>query len=125
MQLAELFRRGAVVPLDVQAREELDHGDVSPRISVAHVKIPGNDLFYRFWGLNICVRLNHQYGLWIDDYEDERLDVEEVVPAFKQSLEAVLKSREQLDDDVAELCEHLLELASQAVSSKMPMFLVF
>ena len=122
MQLAERFRRGIVVPLDVTACGQLLQGKVDENTSVQSINLDNDDTFYELWEWGFFKAINQACETHIGEYEDNCLPghnlaaFQAVIQAFLEKSECSVARREVLLE-----CSNLSETA---LKLKAPVFFI-
>jgi hypothetical protein len=96
MQLSMLYRRGAVVPLDSDAAQQLDKYQVTENTSVQYVRITTQQNFEYMWNAGLFHSINQKLGIMLDDYETESIE-----PGQVMMLKGVLL--DYADKDIADV----------------------
>lgn len=122
MQNAKLFRRGIVLPLNLQAEEILRLNDIDEGILVEFVPIT-NTLFDSLWDLGFFQDVNARVGCLIDDYEEEFVlssDLESISDAVLSTRTRHPKRTREVED----FLERVSWLAKKGIALKLPLLFV-
>lgn len=82
-QLAQLFRRGIVTPLTVEASNELAEWSLTQPARVELITIPDQAIFEEIWQTGVFQAINERCSCLIDDFEEECLRPEAVNEALE------------------------------------------
>lgn len=122
MQNSELFRRGAVVPLDLDALLALRAWDVSESTPVTVALLEAEDDFSWLWTRGFFGRINAVTGATLDDYEEDEIAAEYAGRVLK-----VVGQFQALRDVPAGIRVFLTVLAAVCAASEhlgMPIFFI-
>ena len=123
MQNSELYRRGIVLPLDMDAEDRLRANDVSATTEVRILEIPCEGLFESLWRLGLFQEINARCETMIDDYEEEIIEAsssESVIAA----IDSIVRNSDALQPDVVKFFQGLRTLAQEAYVLSRPLLFV-
>jgi len=123
MQNSELFRRGVVLPLDLDAEKLLRLNSADEATRVRYLEIENQQEFEVLWKSGVFQRINAIAESFLDDYEEDFLDV--------KNMSSILTAIEdtQITNKVSSVEEErfmiaLSSMASEAASLGRPLLFV-
>lgn len=123
MQNSEVFRRGAVVPLDADACSALRRSDVNEATRVRRVQLDDDEHAFNW----LCVhgffeKLNTVSGALLDDFEESEIGAGRV----EHALEVVewFRTNSGAPGDVRCFLLELAETCTEAIRLEMPVFFI-
>ena len=78
MQNSEMYRRGFIVPLNEKAERAIRSNNVDNTTAVDSYELPNDEVFESLWEKKLFKLINEELGTMIDDYEEERIDKEDI-----------------------------------------------
>jgi hypothetical protein len=123
MQNSELFRRGVVLPLDLEAEKLLRVNEVSEEMAVRYVEIPDQSFFEILWNLGLFQAINARSGSLLDDYEEAFIEAS-AVNFVLDSIDEVKTKEEAQHIEVRSFLNELSRLAVASQELKRPLLFV-
>lgn len=123
MQNSEIFRRGVVLPLNLEAEERLRINDAMETTPVRYLEIEDQVAFDLLWKTGIFQQINGQTKALIDDYEEgfvEACEMSDVLDAIRRTRDANKAGHIV----VVRFLDSLSSLASEAAVSGRPLLFV-
>jgi hypothetical protein len=123
MQNSELFRRGVVLPLDDHAEWCLRANKSYQDMHVDYLPIIDDPMFECLWSCGILQEINRLCGTLIDEYEEEFVEVQDIlslIGVFQSKVECVSSTHA----DIAPFLSELGKLAQKAAGIGRPLLFV-
>jgi hypothetical protein len=123
MQNAELFRRGVVLPLNLEAESGLRTNDIDENAAVRYLEIPDQSAFEALWASGLFQAINAKAGSLIDDYEEEFIETA-AIDHVLQAVNEVRSSAKMLNAETQSFLAQLSDLVQESEQLKLPILFV-
>ena len=121
MQLAQLFRRGILVPLTDRSAEQFSRWSVDDFVTVEFLPISDQSLFDEIWEAGVFQSLNSACSTLIDDCEEEVLQPD----LLEQAIATLIASQRKVTKPAVKLfVESLVAIFRSAQDKHRPVYFV-
>lgn len=121
MNTTETYRRAIVLPLNCESLRDIQEDNISSSTNVLIIDLQEKELFYKIWATGIFETINKQYGIIIDDYEEECLQQVNGLSDFIENF----SNRKNFPGDIKEFFQDFHNIALEAEKIRYPLYFVF
>jgi hypothetical protein len=123
MQNSELYRRGIVIPLDVEAELSLRNNDITECTNVCVLQIPDDGVFEELWSIGLFREINSRCSALLDDYEEDWIEAE-LAQGIVAAIETVVQTQTPLPPAVSRFLVDARRVIVEAVAQSRPVLFV-
>lgn len=123
MQNSELYRRGIVIPLDVEAELSLRNNDVTECTNVRVLQIPDDGIFEKLWRIGLFQEINSRCSTLLDDYEEGWIEAK-LAQGIVVAIETVVQTQAPLPPAASTFLVDAHRVITEAVAQSRPVLFV-